>query len=251
MPEAVPQLGSISRDLSRATSGDSAARDRVLARCYAKLRSFARQWPWFRFPHISAEDLIQEAMLRFLAGLEKHRFLALRNRRDLWFLLERSLRDSHRDLLRKELAKKRGAGRVPNETDLAAANTSAGAAEGIYTSAASHNPSPPEEAAATEFEACLLAELDSRQRDIITLALGGRKNCAIARELGVSPSTVRREFQALRPKCAKAAKRFFTSDEWQVVLRQFPRAVSATVAEPARSADVPREEPGVSAEGNT
>jgi RNA polymerase sigma factor (sigma-70 family) len=164
-----------------------AAYQRYFLRIIGLLR---RRLPPYLCQRVEAADLAQSAWGSFLRGLGDGR-LDLDGRDSLWPLLARIAICKYHDLLEQTHSQKRDPAR---ETSLEEVRGGAAAWQPL-----SAEPSPLEEAAATETTALLAERLgDEKQQQILAMHLGGYLVREIADEVCLSERTVKRVLQKIR-----------------------------------------------------
>ena len=140
------------------------------------------------------EDAVIEAFTAFMAGVEAGRFQELEDRDDLWKILVMLTDRRANDLLRSQLAKKRGGGNVRGGS--AFAHPSSGVAAAEFLDA---QPTPAFAAETQDQLEVLLGKLDDGQlRRIAILKMSGNSNQEIAEQLSKSISSVERKLRLIR-----------------------------------------------------
>ena len=142
------------------------------------------------------EDVAQSVFLSFFRGATAGRFDDVKTRDDLWWLLLAITRQKTVDFIRRETAKKRGAGQVRSEGGLAAADGSQGFA---FDRLVGDEPTPEFLVMFEEQNRRLLGLLrDDRLREIAISRIEGYTVAEIAADLAVSTRSVERKLQLIR-----------------------------------------------------
>jgi DNA-directed RNA polymerase specialized sigma24 family protein len=178
--------------IDRLRAGDALAAQRLWERYYHELVRLARADLRAK-PRgaVDEVDIALSAFDSFCRGAEQGRFPRLDDRDSLWRLLVTIMARKVVDQVEHQCRKKRGGGRVRNETDLAGPESEAGA--GGLDRAVGREPSP--EFAAMMADECrhLLAALgDETLRQIALLRMEGYSDGEIASRLDCGLRTVGR-----------------------------------------------------------
>lgn len=189
---------SVSQWLSTLKAGDLAAAERLWKRYAARLIELARRG-LIHAPKGGGdeEDVAQSVFHNICRGAVAGRFENVTNRDDLWWLLLTITRQKVIDHVRREMAQKRGGGRVVTETDLGASSLE----ESGFTLEALVGDEP-----TAEFMAILNEETDrlmgvlrdDRLRQVAQLRIEGYTVSEIAANLGISTRSIERKLQLIR-----------------------------------------------------
>jgi RNA polymerase sigma factor (sigma-70 family) len=156
-----------------------------------------RRLPSYLCQRVEPADLAQSAWASFLRDFAEGQ-LDLDGRDSLWPLLARIAICKYHDLVEKAHTQKRDAAR---ESSLDARSAGQAPWEPLAS-----EPSPYEEAAAAETAELIAARLrDERQKQILTMHLGGYLVREIADEIRLSERTVKRVLQKIRDLYAEVA----------------------------------------------
>ncbi len=183
--------------IGKLKEGDAAAAQQLWQRYFQRLVVLARQ-KLHRLPQraADAEDVALSAFASFCRGGENNRFPRLNDREDLWQLLLMLTGRKTAHLVRHERRQKRGGGKVHNEADLAAADSSL---EPLLAQVAGGEPTP--QFAAQVAEECqrLLDRLgDPELRSVALWKMEGFTNEEIAAKLERDVRTVERRLKLIR-----------------------------------------------------
>jgi DNA-directed RNA polymerase specialized sigma24 family protein len=143
---------------------------------------------------VDAEDAAQGAFVSFWRALDGGRGFEFANRNDLWKLLGIMTTRKARKMARRQLAKKRGGGRIRLETDLRGAATEQMPVDSPLDSGSA-------EIRPAEFDLCceeMLLALDDEHRTTAILRLQGYSSQEIASRLNCSPRSIQRKLQVIR-----------------------------------------------------
>jgi DNA-directed RNA polymerase specialized sigma24 family protein len=188
---------SVTRWIELLKAGDRAAAQPLWEQYYARLVRHARARLTGRFRAVAdEEDVALSAFASFFRGVEQGRFPHLGDRNDLWRVLLMLVAQKRVRLIRRQLAAKRGGGKVRTAADAAAGHVDGDAA---VAEALDAEPTP--ELAASVVDECrrLLDQLDDDSlRDIAVRHMEGYTVDDIARRLGCSPRTVGRKLPLIR-----------------------------------------------------
>jgi RNA polymerase sigma factor (sigma-70 family) len=144
------------------------------------------------------EDVVASALETFIRRAREGQFPRLNDRHDLWHLLVAITERKALNLARDQSRKKRGSGKVRDESALQDQDHST-QARGL-DQIAGPEPTPETAAAMTEALGQLLGVLDAGLRQIALLKLEGRTNGEIASRIGRSTATVERRLRLIRDK---------------------------------------------------
>jgi len=197
------QQQSVSQWIEGLKRGEQEAVQQLWNRYARRLEELARQ----KLKHVpkrvaDEEDVAQSVFHCICRGAEAGRFASVRNRDDLWWMLLSITRQKVADFVRRETAKKRGAGRVQTEAALRGAADSAAAFE--LDNLIGEEPDPQFLAILVEENERLLGLLrDDRLRNIAIARIEGYTVTEIAEELKVSNRSVERKLSLIRKTWAK------------------------------------------------
>jgi RNA polymerase sigma factor (sigma-70 family) len=143
------------------------------------------------------EDIAQSVFHSLCRGAVAGRFASVQNRDDLWWLLLAITKQKVTDHVRREMAQKRGAGRVQSESGL---NSNPDDSQGFALDRLiGEEPSPEFALMLAEQHERLLGLLrDDRLRQIATFRIEGFTVPEIAEDLRVSTRSVERKLQLIR-----------------------------------------------------
>lgn len=197
------QEGSVTYWLEQLADGDRDATGPIFARYFERLVAYARR-RMSAMPRRVAdeEDVALSAFQSFCRGAMEGRFPQLGGRDDLWRLLVTITARKARDQLVRQLAAKRGGGKVRGESvfDVPQSDDSPG-----IQNAAVDGQLPDLEVMV--FENCqnLLTALgDETLAQVATLKLEGYTNEEIAEKLQCVPRTIERKLERIRQKWRRA-----------------------------------------------
>ncbi|MCA9213223.1 MAG: sigma-70 family RNA polymerase sigma factor [Planctomycetales bacterium] len=187
--------------LNRLRSGDSRAVEVIWQQYFEKLIRFARQ-RMSNMPRrvVDEEDVAISAMNSLYRGAAGERFPKLNDRHDLWKLLVTITARKTIHHQRRNMAEKRGGGKVRGESVFFRPDDDQVGLEQVLGS----EPTP--ELAASVSEACaeLLAKLDDEKlRTIAQLKLEGYTNDEIAEKLDCTTRTIERKLERIRSKWSR------------------------------------------------
>ena len=174
-------MGEITRLLTQAHAGDTAARDALFTRVYGELRKLARQKlaRESTLTQIDAPSLVHEAYLRLTGQAE----LPGDNRRMFFAYASSVMRSVIVDYVRNRNSQKRGGGERPL----------------TLTSDAAAPDDPAPEVEALDCALTQLGKLDPRSLQVVEMRyFGGLSIEDISEVLGVAPATVKRDWQKAR-----------------------------------------------------
>ncbi|MGH7128062.1 MAG: sigma-70 family RNA polymerase sigma factor [Planctomycetaceae bacterium] len=183
--------------ISDLKAGDEAAAERLWTRYSRRLLELARKCLRGSSRRMTDEDdVVQSAFLSFWRGTTAGRFSQLRDRDNLWPLLEIITRRKAIDVRQRERRQKRGGGTVRGESAIDGGDSQSG--RGIERTAGS-DLSPDRMAEADEMHQRLLDSLnDDTLRRIALWKAEGRTNEEIAEKLSCARSTVVRKLDLIR-----------------------------------------------------
>ena len=143
------------------------------------------------------EDVVIHALDSFLRRARKQGFPQLKDRRNLWLLLLKITERKAINQRKRQLAQKRGGGKVVAEGALRWPYTERG--PGALTYIPASDPTPQTYAEFKEQCRNLFASLESDLlRTVARLKLAGHTNAEIAEQLGVVERTVERKLKLIR-----------------------------------------------------
>ncbi len=182
--------------IARIKLGDPAAAQQLWQRYVEQLIALARN----RFSQLPGRiadehDAVQSAFVSFFRRAEAGQFPLLNDRHDLWQLLVVISARKAKNLVRRELTQKRGAGRIRTAPRLAEGETDLGGLPQIVA------PTPTPEFAAVvaeEFDRLLQLLDDAELRQLALLKFEGYDHAEIAQRLDCSERTVNRRIQLIR-----------------------------------------------------
>jgi RNA polymerase sigma factor (sigma-70 family) len=187
MPE--PPEGSISQFFEHMCAGDNDAARKLWERFFPRLHALARTVLDGRTRRAAdAEDAVQSAFASFFLRARAGAFGPGLDRDDLWGLLGVIAVRKARRQARRELAAKRGGGRVLDEAALAGPDERAGLDDLAAQPAGDFDLHCEE----------LLGQLDQEQRTIAVLRLLGHSNREIAEQLACTERKVERKLNLIR-----------------------------------------------------
>jgi DNA-directed RNA polymerase specialized sigma24 family protein len=195
---------SISAWLDGMKKGDDRAAALLWDRYYLRLVGLARKrMRDFPRPVSDEEDAALSAFHDFcLAVREDPRYADLRGRDNLWRVLVRFTVNKVKSHLDRELAEKRGGGRVQGESALAGPADDPAAPAGLDRQPSS----APDPALLAEFDDKFnhfFGRLNEREAEVAALRLEGHGTDDIARAVGLAPATVRRVLVVVRATLAE------------------------------------------------
>jgi RNA polymerase sigma factor (sigma-70 family) len=196
-------LHSVSQWLVSLKAGDGEAVQKLWDRYKVQLLELARR-KLEGVPKRVAdeEDVAQNVLLSFFRGATSGRFDDVKSRDDLWWLLLAITKQKTIDLVRRETAQKRGAGRVQSEGALAPGGD--GSEVGTFDRLVGDEPTPEFLVMLEEQNRRLLSMLrDDRLREIAISRIEGYTVAEIAADLSVSTRSVERKLQLIRNSWAK------------------------------------------------
>jgi DNA-directed RNA polymerase specialized sigma24 family protein len=189
--------GSVTHHIVALKAGDPDAVHRLWDRYFPRLVRLARLTFRARGDRRltvaeGSEDAASRAFQRLCTAVAEEDALALSDRDDLWIVLVRMTRDQAIDILRRELAAKRGGGRVVAESVLAEGEVGFAEFVGCIRT-------PEEEVIGAEAYQRHLDRLgDETLRRVALLRMEGYTNGEIAQQLGRSLSYVNRKLDLIR-----------------------------------------------------
>ncbi len=154
--------------------------------------------------HVDEEDVAQSAFNSFFRGAKDKRFKKLENREDLWQILAMITERKAIKVIRRELAPKRGGGRVRGESVFEHMLSESAANHDIGNV---HDPDPQLTEEFTQNVRELLEYLDDSLRQVAIRRLEGFSNPEIASNLKISNRSVERKVSLIK-------------DKWKAVLDQ-------------------------------
>ncbi len=177
-------------DLKR---GDASATARLWHRYYHSLLRYARRRlnPEARRV-VDEEDLVATAFESFFYRATAGQYPRLSSRQQLWALLLTITDRKVVNTVRKQMARKRGGGRVRSES--AYQETACQDDVSVLVSVQQGGPGPVASASIAE----LFAGLDEDMRQVVALKIDGLSNDQIAQRLNRSLATVERRLRLLR-----------------------------------------------------
>jgi RNA polymerase sigma factor (sigma-70 family) len=190
-------LGSVSILLRDLRKGDQRAGLVLWDRYLPRLTGLARRTLGVRRPGIAdADDAVQSAWISFWQRLDEGKLSADLTRDDFWNLLGLMVVRKSRRHIRRELAEKRGAGKVRRESELAA-TSGGGPLDG--------SAGLPDAAEFDLFSEELLQQLNDECRRIAVLRLMGHSTGEIAVELGCTERKIQRKLELVRLEWSNSA----------------------------------------------
>jgi RNA polymerase sigma factor (sigma-70 family) len=191
---------SISRWIVGLKEGEAVAIQQLWDRYSARLTELAQQRLQGVSKRVADEDDIAQSVFHSLCrGAAAGRLEKVNGRDDLWWLLLSITRMKVIDHIRREMAEKRGAGRVIAETELQgdASQSQAFSLDDLI----GHEPTP-EFLAILEEEHRRLIELlpDERLKKIANARIEGYTNDEVAVDLKISRRSVERKLQLIRSR---------------------------------------------------
>ena len=185
--------------LAQLAKGDEFAAQRIWERYYEQLVGHARKRLGRNRRATDEEDVVLSAFDGFCRGAAAGRFPRLGDRYDLWKVLVTLTARKATSHLRRELAAKRGGGKVRGDSAFRR-DLSTDSAGGI-NQVLGEEPTPEFAALVTEQCERLLDELgDDSMRRIVLLKLEGYGNGEIAEQLGCGLRTVERKLKRIRAR---------------------------------------------------
>jgi DNA-directed RNA polymerase specialized sigma24 family protein len=182
--------GSVTYFFGQLQAGDSAAAEQIWLRFFPRLAALARKSLAGRPQQMAdADDAAQSAFASFCQRVRGGEF-SIADRDDLWNLLGLITKRKARAQVRRELAEKRGGGKVLGEGALAKPDGSP-----LPLDEAAGELAPPEFDASVEE---LLDQLEPEVREIAVLRLLGYRNREIAERLDCTERKVERKLQLIR-----------------------------------------------------
>lgn len=164
--------------------------DQLIRAANKKLKELPRR-------SVEEEDIAQSAFNSFFRGAKEKGFRKLENREDLWQILAMLTERKAIAVLRRELAEKRGGGRVCGESVFENMLAESAADIGIG------NVGDPDQKSVddfTEYVRELLETLDEKLRPVAILRLEGFTNPEIATDLRFSQRAVERKIRLIKDK---------------------------------------------------
>ena len=179
-----------------ASEDQQAIWDRYFQRMVAIAR---RKLPASVSRSVDGEDIALSALNSFFHAVKLGRYPDLRDRTELWPLLVRIVVCKAANSRDRELAQKRGAGRVRGDSALAASN-----AEGRnfgFDRVEASEPTPDDIVELRQLVQVMMESLESEMlRQIARLRLNGHSNREIAEHLNVSERTIERKLIRIRSR---------------------------------------------------
>lgn len=192
---------SVSEWLGRLKSGEEDAAEKLWNRYSAELVELARR-KLSGVPRSAAdeEDVAQSVFSSICRGAAAGRFAAVKTRDDLWWMLLTITKQKTVNHMRREMAKKRGAGRTVSESQVA----DEGSGHFVLDDLAGPALSPDFLATMEEQYQRLLSLLrNDRLRLVAISRVEGYTVTEIATKLGISARAVERKLQLIRAQWAK------------------------------------------------
>ncbi len=183
-------LGSISIFFQQLQNGDRAASREVWLRYFPRLSGLARRILNGSDVPVSAEDAVQDAFLSFFQAVERGDYDETVRRDDLWRILSVITVHAARKIRTRELAQKRGGGRVHVETDIIGVSENGTHLAEFFGSVSTAEC----DLICSEF----LEKLDEDLRQIAVLRLAGYSNPQIKDLMQCSLRSIERRMQIIR-----------------------------------------------------
>jgi len=197
--EDTPVGSDVDEFIAKLRSGDSAAADRLFHEYAGRLAAVVRRRLGWRFRRkLDPEDVVQSVFRSFIR-YQHGRDMRFENWDALWGLLSLiAMRKvgrvaSHFAADRRNLALEHSVALLSADSD------------DVQVEAVSHEPDPQHLAMVAETIASLLAELDTRDRTIVRLALEGCSTEQIAANISRSERTIQRVLRRLAVRLEEAA----------------------------------------------
>lgn len=185
--------GSITNIFRQMASGDLTNAEKLWKHYYPRLRSLAHdKLPRWLLRFADADDVVHDAFLSFFKRVPTGQYGTDHDSESLWSLLAAITLNKARKQKEKELAEKRGGGRVVNESALGGPDSD----ERRPFSLDNLGQVPAQELDLTCEE--LLLKLDPQLRQIALLSMEGYSNEEIAHKLDVSTRTIQRKLELIR-----------------------------------------------------
>jgi DNA-directed RNA polymerase specialized sigma24 family protein len=196
-----PSQGSVSQWIAGLKAGDAVAAQELWDRYYPEVCRLARQMLGSTPRSVSDEEDAGTSVLKdIVLGAAAGRFQKLTNRDELWWLLVTITKQKAVSQMRRAGRKKRGEGRVRNETDIGAPGD-----EALFRlqDLMDSTPTPDFLVSMDEEHSRLMGLLrDDVLRRVAGLRLQGYSNEEISQELQISPRSVIRKFNLIRDRWA-------------------------------------------------
>lgn len=193
--------GSVSQWIAGLKAGDAVAAQELWERYYPEVCRLAKQMLRSTPRSVSDEEDAGSSVLKdIVLGAAAGRFEKLTNRDELWWLLVTITKQKTVNQIRLAGRKKRGEGRVRNETDVGAPGDAT-----LFRLQDLMDPTPtPDFLASMDEEHARLMGLlrDDALRRVADLRLQGFSNEEIGRELQISPRSVVRKINLIRDRWA-------------------------------------------------
>lgn len=164
--------------------------ERLVRTANAKLKNLPRR-------SVDEEDVAQAAFDAFFQGVKEERFTQLNDRHDLWQVLVMLTERKAIEVMRRELAQKRGGGKVRGESVFENLLTESSGGRGISDAGDPHD-----EWADffTQDVRQMLDLLDPTMKQLALLRLEGKNNSEIASELGITLRSTERKVRLIKDK---------------------------------------------------
>lgn len=198
--------GSITDFLGGMLEGDEESTRKLWARCFAMIARVAQSQMSGVKKRIADEEDIAACVFESLYfGAVKGKFPDLSNRENLWRLVAVMTRRKVADLVEREMAQKRGGGRVRGDS-IGGRRLDASTLDNVFDQFVGEEPTPDLLAMLEEETEALLEHLpDDEHRQIALSRLEGYTAAETAERLGLSPRTVERRLKKIRGIWARAA----------------------------------------------
>lgn len=184
--------GSVTSYLAGLKGGDQDSASKLWERYFPRLVLLARRIFQERRRHAAAEgseDAAAHAFQSVLADLARDDSVTLSDRDEFWVMLAMQTRNRAIDILRRELARKRGGGRVLSESDVDVG----------FEEVVGWMRTPDEMVIGMDQQESLLDRLgDETLREVALLRRDGYTNVEIAQRLGRSLADVGRKLALIR-----------------------------------------------------
>lgn len=182
---------SVTNIFRQMASGDLTNAEKLWKQYFPRLRSLAdKELPrWLRCA--DADDVVQNVALSFFKRVPTGQYGTDHDSESLWSLLATITSNKARRQIRDELTKKRGGGKVVNESALGGPDSD----ERRPFSLDNLGQVPAQELDLTCEEELL--KLDPQLRQIALLSMEGYSNEEIAHKLDVTPRTIRRKLKLI------------------------------------------------------
>jgi RNA polymerase sigma factor (sigma-70 family) len=192
-------IASITTWLERVKDGDEEAAAQLWEHYFRRLLGLARaRLAGLRRQGVAgAEDVVLSAFNDFFAAVRSPKYGDLHGRNDLWRVLAKFVANKAKTLLDRELAEKRGGGRVRGESAFASADTGSSGGLG-FDRKESHEPDPRLTVEIEEQLQKFLASLSDKEAEIACLRMEGYGTKEIAERVHLAPVTVRHHLAVIR-----------------------------------------------------